>query len=151
MNGHSVCCAVYFMKIFSQIWLKMIFLKTHTSARAIPKKYWPTNNEDRAMYNELNSANGLFRLRLEWTPISKSTGSCVWKATHAMLVYHAPVRRVNNGEMKSDQQRVNNARELNIVELMYWIYLTNKITPIELANGGNGKYLLNVLDFDFAQ
>lgn len=38
---------------------------------------------------------------------------------HEMLLYHVSVRRVNYGEMKSDQQRVNNTRELNIVDLMY--------------------------------
>lgn len=43
-----------------------------------------------------------------------------------MLLYHVPVRRVNNGEMKSDQQRQS---VKYIVEWMYWNYKTKKNHP----------------------
>lgn len=58
---------------------------------------------------------------------------------HEILLYYVSVRRVNYGEMKSDQQRVNNTRELNIVDLMYWTCQKEKITPTEISQRTVGK------------
>lgn len=147
MNGHNEC----FVKIFSQIEWNSFLKKLHDRA-CRTGKYWPTSKC--AVQCPISWTVPMVSFVWGWNGLqyqSRPEVAC-GKATHAMHTWNVVVPCLcATGKLWWNEKWSTTRKQHQRVKYSRFDVLKKKSPQLKLANGQLEKYLLNVLDFDFAQ